>query len=121
MRALIFMCILMLPCFAQASGPYDGIWRTSHNGEGYLTIHERNTVIIAAGHDVEDRTWEAFDGVREGNVINLSMIFGLGQASIRITFDSETRGRITVLSCTANLGSFCNFSVGDSLEIIKEF
>lgn len=121
MRALILTLALTLPSFALASGPYDGIWKTTHNGEGYLTFRESNNTIIAVGLDVDDRSWEAFDGKRDGNTVVLSMVFGLGHGKVQITFHSDTQGSVTVLSCSADLGSFCNFGPGDSFEIVKEF
>lgn len=120
-RALILTLALVLPSLASASGPYDGIWKAISEGEGYLTFHELNNAIIAIGHDLDDRSWEAFDGTREGNRMILSMIYGLGQGRIQVTFRSETEGSVTILSCSSELGSFCNFNAGDSFNIVKAF
>lgn len=109
MRKAILALALIFPAVSLAAGPYDGAWRigtdTVDPGLAYLSVHERSDgAMVIAVLNIEEGTWEAYEGVRSGHTAPMHSIYGPHNATFEVQFLSETEATLTIPGCTAEDG-----------------
>lgn len=123
MKYLAIALLLFFPGLVVADNSYTGVWEINSDlGLSYVSLHVKDGTIIAAELDPEDDIWHAFEGAVNGNVANVSSIYGTrGSFSYEVTFTSQQRATIVLKSCDPAPGFTCLAPVGTSVVAVKIF
>ncbi|MCP5246146.1 MAG: hypothetical protein H6937_09430 [Burkholderiales bacterium] len=131
-RIIVALVFLLSTTATHAAGPFDGIYSYNFGGTiaGFASIHEKNGVMIAITLDPSpfESGWEAISGIRNGNNVRLSSIFGTVNVEVDITFNGDnSTGSATVISCSdkddnpSNDSENCDLPAGTVLNLNKIF
>ena len=131
-KLLTALSFLIFISPAHAAGPFDGIYTFNFNGTlvGYTSIHEVNGVVIAIILEPSpfDATWEAVQGVRNGNTVRFNSIAGTVNLVVDVTFNGDNvSASATIQSCSdkdndpSNDSDNCDFPPGTVLNLEKVF
>lgn len=106
-----------------ASGPYDGIWKTSPDF-AYVTVNQNSSGNVIAVFEYFDNTgtgrWEAAlaQGI-QNNTATFSVLLGNGgSGTTSIVFDSPNSATATQISCSPAPNSTC-LPNGSTYKLIK--
>ena len=93
----LLCAVLLTLSFNVFAGDRDGIWQIG--ATGYLSIHERNNVLVVVRLNPFTQEWDVLSGTRKDDEAKVSSLISFVDTELKITFLSDSRLRVHQVYC----------------------